>query len=173
MAFEGEPMTIEKTLRLQIELVPRTCWYKNLRNQMKRSDWDKLRRKVYADQGYLCCICGADGSGKAQLHCHEAWHYNDLIYVQTLTGFHATCPMCHHVEHFGLAKVLASQGKLNLENVIQHFMKVNQVTREKFDAHRAEAFSLWEERSLHQWKLDLGKWANLATIKVDQDIEFL
>jgi hypothetical protein len=157
-------MTPEKTLLLQIDLVPSTCWYKNLRTQMKKTEWDKLRRKVYADQGFLCCICGADGTGKGQLHCHEAWHYDPLTHVQTLTGFHATCPMCHHVDHFGLAQILASQGKLNLEDVIQHFMKVNQATREEFLAHKTEAFALWRERSKHQWKLELGEWANLVTL---------
>jgi SAM-dependent methyltransferase len=40
-----------KSLKLTIALMPETCWYKNLRKQIRRSEKDKLRKKVYSDQG--------------------------------------------------------------------------------------------------------------------------
>src|SRR5437763_1306550 len=122
-------------LKLHIDLVPETCWHKNLRKQMKKSQWDKLRKKVYADQGNTCCVCGASG----RLNCHESWSYDDERHIQKLAGFHAVCGMCHHVTHYGLAQVLASQGHLDLEAVIEHFLRVNGVGREEFETHKTEA----------------------------------
>jgi hypothetical protein len=144
-------------LKLRIDPVPETCWGKNLRTQIGRSQWDKLREKLCADQGNACCICG--GSGK--LHCHEAWRYNDKGLVQQLTGFHAVCGMCHHVTHFGLAQILADQGQLDLKAVIEQFMTVNGVSREAFESHKTETFRVWRDRSKCQWRTDLGEWAAL------------
>ncbi len=149
----------QKTLKLTIDLVPKTCWYKNLRKQIRRSQWDKLRKKVYEDQSNVCQICGSMG----KLSCHEIWHYDEKRHVQRLLGFHAVCGLCHHVAHFGMARILVSQGHLDLEAVIEHFMKVNGVSREVFETHRTEAFQAWREKSKHQWKTDLGEWASLVS----------
>lgn len=65
-------MTLAK-LKLCIDLIPETSWYRNLRKQMKRSQWDKLRKKVYADQGNVCCMYGAAG----RLNCHEDRSYDE------------------------------------------------------------------------------------------------
>lgn len=80
-------------------------------------------------------------------------------------GCHAVCSMCHHVAHFGMAQILAGQGQLDLEAVIQHFLKVNGVGRDEFEAHKTVAFGLWRERSKQQWQTDLGEWAPLVEQK--------
>jgi hypothetical protein len=144
-------------MKLAIDLVPETCWYKSLRKQMRRSEWDKLRREVYVQQGNVCKICGAGG----KLNCHEIWHYDEKRRVQKLSGFQAVCNMCHHVTHFGMAQILAGQGHLDLEAVVEHFMQVNKVSREVFQAHKTEAFRIWRQRSELQWETDLGEWASL------------
>jgi hypothetical protein len=146
-------------LKLRIELVPACCWGKNLRQQMKESQWKKLRKQVCDDQGNVCCICG---SGH-RLNCHEIWQYDDERHVQKLLGFHAVCGMCHHVVHFGRAQQIAAEGHLDLDAVIEHFLKVNGVGRREFDAHRNEAFEVFEKRSKHQWQTELGQWASLVS----------
>ena len=105
--------------------------------------------------------CAAAG----RLNCHEAWSYDEERRIQKLMGFHAVCNMCHHVTHFGLAQILARQGHLDLEAVVKHFLKVNDVERERFEAHKTEAFRLWRERSNHEWQIDLGEWASLVEQK--------
>lgn len=138
--------------KLTIELVPATSWYNNLRNAMGREKWDVLRRKVYADYHNQCGICHAPGL----LHCHEIWAYDDENHIQTLKGFIALCPLCHWVKHIGLAGIRASEGTLDFEKIVQHFMKVNNCNRQAFKIHRENAFALWEKRSKHQWKIEIA-----------------
>jgi hypothetical protein len=148
-------------LRLRIDLVPKTCWYKNLRRQMSKAQWDQLYKQVSAEQGHVCCICGAAG----RLHCREVWAYDDKRHIQTLKGFQAVCPLCHHVTYFGLAQILAAKGYLNLNAMVEHFLKVNKVGRVVFEAHKREAYQIWLERSKHQWTRDLGEWVSLISHK--------
>jgi hypothetical protein len=147
-----------KELKLKIELVPKTSWYDNLRNNMDRKDWDRIRYETYANHGDKCGICGYEG----RLNCHEIWEYDEKKCVQRLVGFIALCDMCHHVKHIGHAGILAEEGKLDYEKVIEHFMKVNNCGRSTFIKHRREAFTQWEERSTHKWKVDLGDYRDVV-----------
>jgi len=144
-------------LKLKIELVPTSSWYDNLRKYTAKKDWDKIRKKAYASQGYRCGICGARG----RMNCHEIWEYDDKRHIQKLTGFIALCNMCHHVKHIGLAGILASRGKLDYEKVIEHFIKVNDCDRGDFEKHREEAFVLWKKRSLSDWLVDLREYRDI------------
>ncbi|MBF6592047.1 MAG: HNH endonuclease, partial [Ktedonobacterales bacterium] len=114
--------------------------------------WDRLRQRVYAAAGHRCAICGAAG----RLHCHEVWSYDDAAHTQRLEGCVALCVWCHHVKHLGLAGLLASQGKLDYERVIAHFLRVNGCDRATFRAHSERAFAQWRERSRYEWTTDLG-----------------
>jgi hypothetical protein len=140
------------TLLLSIDLVPESCWYSNLRYILPRDAWDELRRKVYAACVYRCAICAARG----QLHCHEVWSYDEATHVQRLEGFQALCENCHHIKHLGYAGILASQGKLDYEALVAHFLRVNGCDRAAFQRHRDAAFAQWEERSRHEWTTDFG-----------------
>jgi len=149
-------------LKLTIELVPSTSWYDNLRKMIPRAKWDKLRKGVYAEYRHRCGICGADSS---RLNCHEIWEYDDHNHEQRLLGFIAICDLCHHVKHIGLAGILASQGKLDYEKVVEHFMKVNGCDRRTFEEHKKKAFAQWRERSRYEWKVDLGDYEDLVANK--------
>ncbi len=151
---------MEDDLKLTIELVPSPCWQSNLRTSMTRAHWDNLRKSVYAKYNYHCGICQASN---VQLNCHEIWHYDDGNHIQKLAGFIALCPMCHHCKHIGHAGILASQGKLDLEQVIEHFMQVNQCSRDVYSTHRKAAFDAWHERNRFEWTTDLGTYAHLIT----------
>ena len=162
-----------KPLILTVDLVPEAQWYKNLRTQVRPSVWDKLRKAVYAQAGFKCQICGAEAKGK--LNCHEVWEYPDIWEldelnhkenpVQRLVGFQAVCSMCHHVNHIGMASILASRGRLDLEEVVKHFMKVNSVSRKVFEKHYSEAVDIWHYRTQFEWVQDYGQWAALLPEK--------
>jgi len=150
------------SLKLTIELVPSTSWYDNLRKNMSQDEWDKIRKAAYAKYSYNCGICNAE----EKLNCHEIWEYNDREHIQKLIGFIALCNMCHHVKHIGLAGILAKQGKLDFEKVIEHFMKVNNCKMDTFKEHYNKAFEQWRERSKHEWQIDLGTYQNIITRRV-------
>jgi hypothetical protein len=147
-----------EALRLTIALVPQAAWGANLRAALPRAAWEAIRAATYARAGHRCAICGARG----RLACHETWRFDDQTRVQRLAGCVALCARCHHVKHLGRAELLARQGKLNLERVIRHFLRVDQCDRAAFEAHRAAAFRQWAERSRHPWTLDLGAYADAA-----------
>ena len=142
-------------LILFAELVPSTSWYDNLRKVMSKEDWDSIRFQVYDYYEHQCAICKARGS----LHCHEVWHYDDVAHIQTLEGFVALCPWCHHIKHLGYAGILASEGKLDYAKLIRHFMTVNSCDKAAFDSHHSAAMAQWERRSKHPWRVEIGEYA--------------
>lgn len=157
--------TEAQPLCLTIELVPVSCWYQSLRSAIPRSAWDKLRRGVYAAYDYRCAICGADG----RMNCHELWEYDEVRAVQTLRGFQAICDWCHHVKHIGKANLLAKQGKLDYQRVIDHFLQVNACDMETFERHRREAAAQWSRRNQYEWTTDLGEWQKLVKTIAPQE----
>lgn len=62
------------------------------------------------------------------------------------------------MKHIGLTGIHAAKGLIDYEEVVQHFMKVNGCDRDTFEQHRKQAFKQWEQRSQHQWKIDLGPY---------------
>ena len=145
-------------LKLTIELVPRSSWCDNLRKYVKKKDWNVIRARTYARWGHRCGVCKRQG----RLECHEVWQYNDNQHSQKLTDFIALCSMCDHVKHIGLAAILAQQGRLDYGKVVAHFCAVNACAQKTFDDCREEAFEKWEERSLHDWCVDLGPYKGLV-----------
>jgi hypothetical protein len=73
--------------------------------------------------------------------------------------------MCHHSKHIGLAGILASEGKLDYEEVVEHFCKVNECNKMDFLKHREETFKVWEKRSLFEWQQDFGKYGSLLSVE--------
>lgn len=146
-------------MKLAIELVPETAFYKNLRSALiernKKEIWDIIRRKSYANADYICSICGKKNN---RLECHEIWDYNDRNNIQTLKGFHALCRMCHLCKHMGMANILHQRGRLDINRVLIHFAGINNISLEQANIEVEKAFNLWCERSKKPWKQDLGKW---------------
>jgi len=152
-------------LLLEIELVPSSSWYENLRKKISKEKWDRLRRKVYAKYGHRCGICGADG----RANCHELWSFDEGKRIQKLEGFISLCDVCHNVKHIGLAGIMASEGKLDYEEVVRHFMKVNGCSRQLFEMHRKKAFEIWKKRSKRHWEVVVGDFEKMADEKPENE----
>lgn len=136
-------------MKLEIELVPKTAWFTNLRSHLKASEWDKVRRKCYAAANNHCEICGGRGP-KHPVECHERWDFGDGKIK--LIGLIALCPFCHEVKHIGLAGI-RGRGEIALKQ----FMKVNGVSRDVALQYVQEAFALYHERSDRtDWELDVS-----------------
>lgn len=135
--------------RLTIELVPKTCWFSNVRSEVSAADWDKLKRLTFKAAGYRCEICGGKGP-KWPVECHEVWKYDDELWLQTLERLIALCPACHEVKHIGLAE---SRGRL--PQALRHLADVNRWSIADATTYAESAFEIWARRSNHVWSLDI------------------
>ncbi len=148
-------------MKLEIDLVPQTTWYKNLRKVLPKYEWDKIRKNVYAKFNYLCAICGDRG----RMNCDEMWEFDDNNNVQKLKGLQAVCDNCHHIKHMGFVNIQISNGawpESMLDDLTRHFVKVNNVTVHEFNRHLSEASKIWRERSKKEWKIDFGDYKDLV-----------
>jgi len=72
-------------------------------------------------------------------------------------------PNAKKIKHIGFAGIQASKGLLDMDKLIKHFMKVNDVDKKAFDKHHEEAFKVWRERSQKEWTTDLAQWSSLVS----------
>jgi hypothetical protein len=136
-------------LKLQIELVPRSCWLANVRRNVTQTQWNKIRNPVYEAANNRCEICGEQGERYA-VDCHEVWFYNDTTLTQELEFFQALCPMCHEVKHIGFAGIRG-----NGERAFDRFMRINELDEERAREIKRTVFKQWKIRSKQSWKLNI------------------
>jgi len=84
------------------------------------------------------------------LEAHERWEYGDATKVQRLKRIVCLCSFCHEATHFGLAIVRGHE-----ERALRHLLYVNGWSGRRAKRHISDAFTLWEQRSRHEWRLDL------------------
>ena len=137
-------------LRLSIELIPMTTVGINLRSELTPTQWDTLRRKVYAKANYCCEACDA---GEIEVHCHEVWDWDDKKHIQKLIGLRCLCWECHEATH------LAYRGFLGDIKMTKHLALVNGITIFNANKILLKAYLQWSIRSKHEWKLDTS-WLN-------------
>lgn len=139
---------MSKKLKLSIELVPQSSFYSNVRSEVSKSQWKIISDQVRSQSYDICQIC--EVISNRALDCHEIWHYDDAKRLQKLLGMIALCVECHQVKHIGLAQI---KGKG--EEALHHFMKINNLKRDKAEKYLQEAFEIWAERSKKEWKLNI------------------
>jgi len=151
MPFEETGIIYHSSLKLQIELVPITCFWSNVRDCVTRTQWDKIRRSVYQRANNKCEICGEQGT-QHPVECHEIWVYDDKKLIQRLDHFQALCPLCHGVKHIGL-----SEKRGYKEIATAHFIKINEIELEQkqIDSIILAVWKQWALRSEQKWALDI------------------
>ena len=130
-----------------VELVPKTCFFTNVRSQVSKQAWDWLRKETYKQAQHRCEGCGAAG----RMEAHEIWHYDDQHSIQKRHGLVCLCNLCHMSHHLGYAEI---NGKL--PSVKKHLAKINGWTSKEVDFFIEQVFEVWFLRSQKQWKLDLS-----------------
>lgn len=139
---------------LFVDLIPRSCWFSNVRTCIIKTDWDKLRKYVYERVDYICecCLINTNETNiNGNLEAHERWEYDDINKIQKLKRIVALCHQCHQVTHIGLAKI---KGKK--DEAVSHLKKVRNFNDIDCEMHIKNAFSLWSERNKYDWTLDLS-----------------
>lgn len=157
-----------ESARLVVEMVPRTCFFSNLRSNLRPKDWQKLRLMSIEKAGGRCEICGSTNRGRG-LECHEIWLYDTETYTQRLTGLVALCRDCHRAKHMALARHMGWE-----DDARRHLMRINRWTHRQLDSYLEEAFALFEERSQVAWKLDIA-WLEGLDVEIpdllDRDLD--
>ncbi len=133
--------------KIHIELVPKTCWFSNVRSQVSKANWDTIRKHAYVKANHKCEVCFS----KRRLEAHEIWHYDDHKLTQTLFGITAVCKSCHELYHLGYTSL-----KGNFPKAMHWLSKVNDWTPEETKEYVDIVFEIWYQRSQKSWTLDLS-----------------
>jgi hypothetical protein len=147
-----------KTFKLRIDLVPKPLHGHNLRSEavgLGNTRWRMLRQKVLTEHGSACAICGST----EKPHTHEIWKYEERGKQGTarLLGIEVTCARCHYVHHWCSTRLMVSEGKMqkvSVDALIQHFMDVNECSRQDFERHASDSLLEWKRRNKLKWRID-------------------
>lgn len=153
-------------------MVPAPLWGMNLRGRLPKSRWRKIRQGLIQERGLRCQTCGKTETESKHIFAHEEWEYvtTSSPAVAHLKALVLSCWHCHAVEHFGATQNMVLSGELTaqaIEDTIEHFCRLNQVGRDAFDVHRAEARAGWIGLSKLEWIVDWGSFGSLVA-EVDQ-----
>jgi hypothetical protein len=141
-------------LRLSFEFIPAPCRGQNLHALLPRSEWDAIRRQVYASTGHHCAACGASG---LPLQANEQWEYDDARRVQRLVGLICLCERCHAVAHSNWTQGVRRFTQAELR---AHFCRINGCSETEYARLRSHALAWWQERCHHgPWTTDFGPYA--------------
>jgi 5-methylcytosine-specific restriction endonuclease McrA len=135
--------------RLQIELVPTTCWFTHVRSCVSKNDWRRIRATVITRAGGACEICG---TRPPWFEVHERFEYDETARTQRLRRLLALCPDCSAVTHYGRAR----QRGFGEKALLAHLARVNGWTYRKALAHLSRTVSVWRERNTLTWELDIS-----------------
>jgi hypothetical protein len=150
------PKPTHQQRRLTIELVPKSCWYSNVRSEVTPQTWELLKKRTFKAANYRCEICGGQGN-QHPVECHEVWDYDDVRHIQRLVRLIALCPACHECKHIGFANV---RGRGDI--AAAHLASVNQWSVKVADDYIGECFELWERRSQFKWDLNISCLESLS-----------
>ena len=140
--------------RLYVDLVPKSCWFVNVRSAVAPSEWGRVRRLVYARAEYRCECCGVErqcGDAPVSIEAHERWSYCASQKRQRLERLIALCSHCHSATHYGLASIRGRGAE-----AVRQLERVNGWSEREAVEHIAEAFAVWKERNHSSWILDIN-----------------
>jgi len=150
--IEGKDRTFGKNW-LYVDLVPSSCWYTNVRNNVDAVDWERIKQMSRVRANNLCELCGAraDSGRRNYMECHERFHYDEITKIQKLVRFVCLCTDCHQVTHFGLSQLQGREQK-----AFSHLMMINKWDEARTTQHIDKRFHQWEQKSAMPWELDLS-----------------
>lgn len=143
-----------KNIKLEVELIPSTNFYNNVRSAVSTEQWDILRRDCYEKANNQCEICGSTGKKQGYRHnveAHEVWKYDFVNNKQILVRLISLCPRCHMAKHIGRAFAIGKQAE-----IFNHLQEINGWDHKTLVNYLAEIFTEHKIRSQQIWTLDLS-----------------
>lgn len=137
--------------KLFVDLIPSSCWFKNVRSSIDVLDWADLREHIYGRVNHKCECCGRNCLDEnVRLDAHERWEYDTKNKKQILKRLIALCCLCHNATHYGLACVKGLD-----ESTKKYLQKVRGDTDDEVEEHISTAFNVWMDRNGIKWELDI------------------
>lgn len=143
-----------KEPKLSVELIPASVFGSNVRSNVPKKEWDRLRKESYERANHRCEICNDSGLNQGYKHaveCHEIWDYNYKTKTQKLTGLISLCPRCHQIKHIGRTFAIGKQAE-----AFTHIEKINGWNHKEVVNYLAYCFIEHKSKSKINWKLDLN-----------------
>lgn len=140
-------------IKLEVEMIPSTSFYNNVRSAVTQYRWDIIRRDSYAKANNKCEICkqtGLQQGYKHKVECHEVWSYDFIKKIQKLEGLISLCVRCHMCKHIGRAFAIGKQAE-----VFKHLEQVNSWDHKQVVTYLADVFKDHYARSQENWIVDL------------------
>jgi hypothetical protein len=153
------------TFDLRPDPIPPSSWYDNVRAAVTRSEWQSIKRQVFAAAGRRCQCCGGRGN-EWPVECHEEWTYDDRAAVQTLERFIALCPACHEVKHIGLAQ---ARGRFDI--AIRHMAAVTGIGQIRCRQIANDAITTAVRRARRKWVVDISHMDTLRPVEPSPAVE--
>lgn len=138
--------------KLYIDLIPKFCWFTNVRYCIQSNDWNRIRKHVYERVNYKCECCGIYTKN---IEAHERWHYYKSTKTQKLMRIIALCKMCHMATHIGLTNLCGKYKK-----AINHLKSVRNFTNKEVLEHEKNSYKILYERNKIEWDLDISLITN-------------
>ena len=154
-------------LRLRMELIPEPLWGQNLRTELGKTKWRRLRDALAARRKPGCAVCDS----RAPLQGHEVWDYAETktAGIATLQDINLICQDCSSIHHFGRFHLLFAQSKpQEYERVIKHALRVNGCDMATWEQHGREAKAAYDRRSKLSWTVDYGWLGELVQEAADE-----
>jgi len=143
-----------RSLKIAVDLVPESAWYKNVRSACSEDEWKEVRTAVYKADKYHCRICGNQGK-VWPVEAHEVWIYidgeNGQPGIQCLTEIVSVCPECHGAIHIGLAEIKGLG-----DHAVTRIARLNGWTAGQAEAYVNNQFEAWAEASKLEWVTDIS-----------------
>ena len=157
------------SLKLTIELAPKSTSCKDIQKQFNKKQWAVISDMVFLRTKGLCEICEAS-IDKKTFKMYACWLYNGNI--QSLSKLIGLCSNCNQAKDRGIAALNA-----DTTYVIEHYCRVNGVAYEEATKHIEDAFDVWSQHSNVEWVLDTQKilaiqqWADKKIIETESAVK--
>ena len=122
--------------KLRVDWKPSQFRGHSVKRNISQYLWNKkIRKQTLLEREHTCRICGyePDEENLRYLEMHEIEQYDEVNLVCRLEGIDLICKRCHAFHHLGFT--YSRTTKEQFDELIQHFMKVNNCTEEDFRSH--------------------------------------
>lgn len=136
------------TYQLAPNPLPKSTWYRNIRNYVTREVWHQIQGGIFQRDNYKCRACGAKG----ELHCHEDWSLNFETKTQLLINLITLCEICHSVVHIGRTIKL---GRDRYKKALLRYSQIAGITPRQASLNIVRAL---QQPAQGAWHVDFGSY---------------